>query len=836
MNDFPSPACRRFPPPAWLALAPFLALAGCATSTGPGAGAQDPSPLIVSTSTSQGRRQEAPMPPRAAPVARPRPVVQAAPDRPARQQAVSPRGAPAARDIGGDGVTLNFVEADLQGVIRALGRFTGRNFLVDPRVKGRLTLVSETPVDRATAYAMLLGALRMQGFAVVDAGGISRVVPEADAKLQGMAVADNAAPGTSHGGELVTRVFQLRYENAANLMPVLRPLIAPNNSINVYPGNNTLVVTDYADNIQRIADVIASIDTPDSFSTDLVTIQHGVAADVAALASQVLNQGAAGNAAQRVTVVADPRSNAVLLRAGSPEKLQQARALIDRIDSPETRAGNLHVVYLRNAQASRLAEVLRGALSGQGGGQGEPAGGGLSDGGLGADAAATGLASGMGMGPALANAGLRGGGAAPAGSALADAADIAAGMGGIGGMGRSDARATAFTAGGATVQADPSTNTLIISAPPPLYRSLREIIDQLDQRRAQVLVESLIVEVSSDKAAEFGVQWMTGAGSIDSGDASFVGGANFGGSGLSRSGTTTIDALGQGLSLGVVKGTVNVLGQEIVNLSVLARALESTGGANILSTPNLLTLDNEEASIMVGRTVPFVTGQYTTSGDGASNPFQTISREDVGLTLRIRPQISEGGTVKLALYQEVSSIDASAPTTANGLVTRKRALETNVLVDDSQIIVLGGLIEDVVSDTTRAVPVLGSIPFIGNLFRYDSRSRSRTNLMVFLRPHILRTAQDSASMTLDRYNYIRAVQAGLPPRSTWFSPDGSTSALPEIGRDADSGLLDLRMPASAPAPVPAAPAPATGQPDADARPAAPAAPIIAPAAAPGEQP
>jgi len=812
MKDFRAITChrRRFHP-AWPTLTLSLALAGCAAPIGPGADVPGPSPLIVSTSTGQGWRQEAP-PPKSTPVSRPRPAPPA-PDRSARQAATAP-DAPAAGDAAGGGITLNFVDADLPGVIRALARFTGRNFLVDPRVKGKLTLVSETPVDRATAYSMLLGALRMQGFAVVDTGGVSRVVPEADAKLQGMAVTDGTAPGTAHSGELVTRVFQLRYENAANLMPVLRPMIAPNNSINVYSGNNTLVITDYADNIKRIADVIASIDTPDSFSTDLVTVEHGVAVDVAALASQVLNQGAASNATQRVTVVADPRSNSVLLRASSPEKLQQARALIQRIDNPQTRAGNLHVVYLRNAQATRLAEVLRGALSGQSTGQGDPANGGLSESGLGANSTMAGATSGMGASAALANAGFRGGGsgAALAGTALGDPADVMAGAGG------NDTRSVAFTAGGATVQADPATNTLIISAPPPLYRSLREIIDQLDQRRAQVLVESLIVEVSSDKAAEFGIQWMTGGSGIESGNPSFIGGANFGGSGLNTSGVTTIDALGQGLSLGVVKGTVNVLGKEIVNLSVLARALESTGGANILSTPNLLTLDNEEASIMVGRTVPFVTGQYTTSGDGASNPFQTISREDVGLTLRIRPQISEGGTVKLALYQEVSSIDASVSVAANGLVTRKRALETNVLVDDSQIIVLGGLIENVVNDTTKAVPVLSSIPFIGNFFRYDSRSHSKTNLMIFLRPHILRTPQDSASMTLDRYNYIRAVQHNLPPRSTWFAPDASSVALPEIDRDANTGLLDLRTPDA----VPAAPAPAppAGQPGA----AAPAAP------------
>ncbi|EKU29836.1 general secretion pathway protein D, partial [Alcaligenes sp. HPC1271] len=348
----------------------------------------------------------------------------------------------------------------------------------------------------------------------------------------------------------------------------------------------------------------------------------------------------------------------------------------------------------------------------------------------------------------------------------------------------------AFSAGGATVQADPSTNTLIISAPDPVYRSLREVIDQLDQRRAQVLVESLIVEVNAENAAEFGIQWMTGGGNIADGGSGFVGGANLGGSGINKAGVTTLDSLAAGLSLGVVKGTVNVLGQQIVNLGVLARAMERQGGINILSTPNLMTLDNEEASIMVGRTVPFVTGQYTTTGDGASNPFQTIQREDVGLTLKVRPQISEGGTVKMALYQEVSSLDPTTSVSPSAPVTRKRALSTNVLVDDGQIIVLGGLLEDSIEDGQQSVPLLGDIPLVGNLFKYEKRKRTKTNLMVFLRPHIVRNAQDSQSLSLDRYNYMRAVQTGLPDRSTWFHPDAGHMVLPQAA--GSSGAVDLR--------------------------------------------
>lgn len=668
---------------------------------------------------------------------------------------------PAAEFPDGEDITLNFVEAELDSVVAALARFTQQNFIVDPRVKGQLTLVSEVPVDARTAYEMLLSALRMQGFAVLRTGKVSRVVPEAEARQQGGAVRS----GASGSGELETRVFALRYENASALVPVLRPMISPNNPINAYPANNTLVVTDYGDNLDRIAQVIAGIDTPAGLNTDIIPIDYGVALDVAALASQMLDTPG-NDVAQRITVVADPRSNSVLVRAGSPARLDLARDLIRRIDSPDSRKGNLHVVYLRNAQAVQLAEVLRAALTGQ---AGAPAAGA-------AKPAAAPAPTAKDAGRTAATLPVAQG-AAPAEPALGSPA--ASGT-------------VAFSAGGATVQADPSTNTLIISAPDPVYRSLREVIDQLDQRRAQVLVESLIVEVNAENAAEFGIQWMTGGGHIADGGSGFVGGANLGGSGLNPKGVTTLDSLAAGLSLGVVKGTVNVLGQQIVNLGVLARALQRQGGTNILSTPNLMTLDNEEASIMVGRTVPFVTGQYTTSGDGASNPFQTIEREDVGLTLKVRPQISEGGTVKLALYQEVSSIDTAFSVSGNTPVTRKRALSTNVLVDDGQIIVLGGLLEDSIEDGTQAVPLLGDVPLIGNLFKYEKRKRTKTNLMVFLRPHIVRNAQDSQSLSLDRYNYMRAVQAGLPDRSTWFSQDAGHVVLPQAAGQGRTGVMDLR--------------------------------------------
>ena len=702
------------------------------------------------------------------------------------QPVSSPGRIPPSED--GPRTMLSFVDADLPGVIQALARFTGQNFVTDPRVKGQLTLVSEEPVTPDQAYNMLLAALRMQGFAVVEVDGVNRVLPEADAKLQGMPVFQGQGV-SSPRGDLATRVFQLRYENAASLVPVLRPMIAPNNTINAYPANNTLIITDYTDNLDRIAAVIESIDTPNSFSTDVIPIRHGLALDVAALASQMLrSDGPSGN---QTMVLADTRSNSVLIRASSPDRLAAARKLVRRIDSTDTREGNLNVVYLRNAQATQLAKVLRGVLSGHASEADE-------------SSASSGFdnnrMAGMSSGDPSATREVV---ASPTGGSIFDSLPTGGSSDSSQSLSGNNLDPYSFTAGGATVQADPATNTLIISAPPPIYRNLRKVIDQLDQRRAQVLVETLIVEVNAENLAEFGIQWMVGGDNLSRNSSSgFIGGANFGGTGINTSGVTTIDSLGAGMSLGVVSGSINVLGNQILNLGLLARAMQSTGDVNVLSTPNLMTMDNEEASIMVGRTVPFVTGQYTTSADGASNPFQTITREDVGLTLRVRPQISEGGTVKLAIYQEVSSIDTAASSPSTGIITRKRALDTDVLIDDGQIIVLGGLLEDTIMDDTSSVPLLGDIPGIGNLFRYDTRRRTKTNLMVFLRPHIIRDARDGASITLDRYNYMRAAQEHLPPRSTWFDPNAEMSQLPALQQNPRNGLLDLRNAPSAPqAPV-----------------------------------
>ena len=668
-----------------------------------------------------------------------------------------------------DDVVLNFVEADLDAVVRALGYFTGTNFLLDPRVKGQLTLVSEQPVNRDVAHRMLLGALRMQGFAVVEAGGVSKVVPEADAKLQGGAVAGvGGTPAAFGGDQLVTRVFTLKYENAANLVPVLRPMIAPNNPINAYPGNNTLVVTDYATNLNRIAQVIQSIDTPTSTDTAVVPVQYGVAADMASQVTRLLDTGNA-DPTQRIAVVADTRSNSLMIRSGSPARTRLARDLIAQMDTPEAGQSNMHVVTLRNAEATRLAEVLRGVLTGQPASTRDDTGG-LSNSGGQAGSMAGGMGAGMN--------GAMGNTAMPTGAGSMAAQPGGTGSYGAGGM---TAGSTAFSGGGATIQADPATNTLIIMAPTPIYRNLRTIIDQLDVRRPQVFVESLIVEISSSQAAEFGIQWMAGMGNIGRDGTVAVGGTNFGSGGdnLLKVAAKPI-GMETGLNLGVIKGSVRLPGVgEILNLGFLARALQSSGNANILSTPNLLTLNNEEARIMVGRNLPFVTGQYTQTGADGINPFQTIERQDVGLQLRIRPQVSEGGTIKMAIHQEVSNVDAAmtAAMPDLGVATNKREINTNVLVDDGQIIVLGGLLEDSVSGGREQVPGLGDIPLVGNLFRYDTRSRTKTNLMVFLRPYVVRGA-DANRLTAERYDVMRAMQGTNMPTDHWLLPQLGTPTLP----------------------------------------------------------
>ncbi len=625
-----------------------------------------------------------------------------------------------------DKITLNFVNADIESVVKAVGMISGKNFIIDPRVKGTINIVSSSPVSKELTYQILLSSLRLQGFSAVEGNGVVRIVPEADAKQSSTPVTDRQ--NLPSGDKIITQVYPLRYESAAQLLPVLRPLIAPANSIVAYSNTNTLVITDYADNIRRINKIIDAIDQPNNGEFVSLKLQYASAVDMSQMLSKLLNEapvaGGAVEAGRRVQVVAEPRTNSLLIRSDNPALVARARSLVLGLDVPTSSAGNIHVVYLRNAEAPKLAQTLRAIMNG-------------------------------------------------------DASNLNATTPTTAGTPPSSPANTPATGAG-VVQADVATNSLIITAPDNVYNTLRAVIDKLDARRAQVYVEALIAEVTTDKAAEFGIQWQNLTG-LNNTNTSLIGGTNMGGAGQNIIGAATnIGTVGQGLNIGVVRGQVNLPGLGVVaNLGMLARALQNDANANILSTPNLLTLDNEEAKIVIGKNVPFITGQYAQTGNATTaTPFQTVERKDVGLTLRVKPQISEGGTVRLQIYQEVSSIDTLTTNTA-GVVTNKRSIDSTVLVDDGRIIVLGGLIQDDVKDSEAKVPFFGDIPVLGNLFKYQKRQQVKTNLMVFLRPYVLKNADASANITSDRYEYVRNLQ-GEERLVGGLLPDMKMPVLPPI--------------------------------------------------------
>lgn len=709
--------------------------------------------------------------------------------------AVALAAAKAAPQGADDAAALNFVGADIESVIKAVGHYTNITFVIDPRVKGTLTLVSEKSISKSQAFSLLTSALRLQGFAVVSGDGYAKVVPEADAKLQSTPTQVGSAPTQIKGDQIVSQIFQLNYESANNVVTVLRPLISPNNTINANPGNNTVVITDYADNLKRLAKIIAALDAPAAADLDVIPVRYAIASDLAAMINKLMDAsggtgGAAGGGGDtgRVNVLADPRTNSLVLRAPSQARANLAKSLIAKLDQPTQELGNVHVVYLKNAEATKLAQTLRSLVSGDTSTPNQA--GGTSNTSQGSNNQFGGQSSNTGS--STSSSSNTGGTNGPSNPLL---------------TGNNNGQQANGGGQAGYIQADATTNTLIITAPESIYRNLRAVIDQLDVRRAQVYIESLIVEISSDKASEFGVQWLGATGDANSKyrlgglQSSSVGGSssNIGNvalSALSSSSTTTPTLPGAGLTVGIFKQVAGGLG-----LGVLARSLESDGNANVLSTPNMITLDNELATISVGQNVPILTGQFTTTSGTNSNPFQTIDRKEVGLTLKVRPQISEGGTIKLAIYHETSSVDQSTLSAAAGITINKRVIENNVVADDGQIIVLGGLIEDTEGDNVDKTRGLGDIPILGNLFKYQKRSRKKTNLMVFLRPVVIRNKEQSTSLATDRYDYMRGTQEAIKPPDTILVKDLGQPMLPALqnGQPTGGGIVAKPIP---PAPVP----------------------------------
>jgi len=585
-------------------------------------------------------------------------------------------------------VTLNFKDADIRAFIEFVAGFSGRNFLIDNRVKGKVTIISPSPVSEDAAYAVFLSVLEVNGFAAVQSGTVVKIVPRAEGTQKPLPVAPKA--GSQKGDALVTEVIRLKYADASQLMAILRPLVPPNSNLSVYPNGNMLLMTDSSANIQRIREVVKLLDRNEAMGVKVFLLEHASAEKVAAALTQ-LYSGPAQGAMGSVKAMSYQPGN-MLIVVAAPQLLSEVVRMVDKLDiAPPTDNERLYVRYLKNADAEDVAKVINSLISGQAGG---------------ASAAATGAAPGKSL----------------------------------------------FT-GDVRVVADPPTNALLITADAGDRPGLDGLIDKLDIRRLQVLVEALIIEISSGGAQQFGMEFR-GLSDPNIPGIKPIGGTNFGG-GLAAAAVNPLNP-GNGLAIGVVDGTIAFGGTTYLNLGALLRALETKTDTNVLSTPNIMTMDNEEAEILVGQNVPFITGTNSSTGAANANPFNTVERKDVGLTLRVTPQISEGNTIRLKIYQEISSV-LGGTVADGGVTTSKRSINTTVLANDGSIIVLGGLMRDDTSKGVQRVPCISAVPLIGEPFKFTDNSRTKTNLMVFLKPHIIRSRADIKSITEDKFREVKDV-------------------------------------------------------------------------------
>ncbi len=689
-----------------------------------------------------------------------------------------------------DKVVLNFENADIQTVIKAISQLSGKNFVIDPRVKGTVNIVSDQPVSKVDSYKVLEAALRMQGFASVEADGVIKVLPETDAKTYGMKTETSSNGGnvsSKHqlGDQVITKIFVIQHGSATQLANSLRPLIAPNNSISVYPNSNALIVTDYASNLNRIGqliDQLSAVNNGRPTEPMIITMQHAVAADVAQILQSYLNGGGSapagggGNSGNTdgpsTTITVEPTTNSIILYSPIQDKLNELKALAMKIDSNIGNVHNdLHVVYLKNAEANHVADVLRSVVSQQENPDltasasyakfaAEPTAVFGSTGGSGSGSGAP--SSGGGMSAARQSSSTnRGGAGQNANNANKDAPKI-------------------------LVQAEPTTNSLIIQAPTAVYKNLRMIIDMLDVRRAQVMIETMIANINATENGTFGIQWVLGGGNNNLGA---IGISNYGGNGSSLSGlaTSVIGATSaasgsgtttSGISIpnevyvGLVTGTTTVGGQTIPGLSVLADMLTANSLGNVLSRPTLITLDNEEARIMVGSNIGIPNGSYQNTAANAGNLVTTITRQDLGTALQIKPTITQNGAIQLDIFQEDSKLDPNqVPNNPNGPSFLKQNMRATLLVDDGQIIAIGGMTTDQVSLTTNGVPLLSSIPYLGWLFSWQSRQHIKSNVVLFLRPAIIRNADGYKALTNQRYSYIMDQQNAVQAKGNLVLPE-----------------------------------------------------------------
>lgn len=595
-------------------------------------------------------------------------------------------------------IILNFSDADILQVIQAVSKFTGQNFIIDPRVKGKVTIISERALNPEQVYQVFLSVLKVHGFAAIPGPDVVKIVPDVNAKQDAIDTLERARG--DQGDQLITQIIEVKHVDANQLVPILRPLVPQRGHLASVPSSNVIIIADTAANIARLTEIIHRIDTVSGDEIEVIPLQHASATEVARVITQ-LNSADPKAVGNKPKVVADDRTNSILLSGDKTTRLR-LKALIANLDTPMEVGGNIHVVYLRNAVAKDLVPVLTG-------------------------------------------------------------------------VSQNVIKGKTATAGGASsnivIQADEHTNSLVITAPPEVYRSLKSVISQLDVRRAQVMVDAVIAEITTDKARELGVQWAVDG--RNGGNA--VGLINFT---LGVPITAYANLSSPPSPVGLNVGVGNFTGTN--KIAALLSMLAGDSHTNILSTPTLVTLDNQEAEIVVGQNVPFVTGSYANTGGGTtpSNPFTTIQRQDVGLTLKIKPQINEGDSIKMDVTQEVSSIAPSSG--ASDIITNKRSIKTSVMVDDGQIIVLGGLIKDDLTQTEQKVPGLGDIPLLGWLFRYEKTEKIKTNLMVFLHPTILKDRNTITSLTSQKYNFFRAEQMDMRKKGLHLMDDNEVPVMPEM--------------------------------------------------------
>lgn len=615
--------------------------------------------------------------------------------------------------------TVNLKDTDIQEFIKFVADVTGTTMVVEPNVKGKVRVISSKPVTQAELYDLFLSILDVQGYTAVRSGQVIRIIPSKDARSSPVPLMEDQDAGDND--EYVTQVIRLDNISAAKLIPVLRPLVPQQAHMAAYAPSNAIILSDIRSNIGRIVDIIERMDLSAVQTTEILRLKYGVAEDVVSMLNTLekSRQGEGADADKEAILVADKRTNSVVVTADELT-VERIRKLVSYLDTPLEQSGNVRVIYLEYADALEVAEVLTRVMQNI--------------------------------------ARLEEGGATKR-------------------SGNNES----------TIEADAGTNSLIITADTDEMAALESVIARLDIRRAQVLIEAIIVEMEMTEGQELGLQWLFSndggiyGSNISTSSAQQARNRALADAILPDDGSETIPTRGVAGALSQIPGTTlgwGVVDQDLT-MTIILNALETQGNANILSTPSLLTLDNEEAFITVGQQVPFVTGSYTNTGvgNGAQNPFQTIERQSVGVTLRVTPQINEGDSVVLDIVQEVSSISAQI-LAASDVITNERKIETKVLANDSDIVVLGGLVKDDVQDSTQGVPILSGIPLLGRLFRNDVVTVTKSNLLVFIRPTIIRDDKDLKGATAEKYRFIREQQIERRERGLIFLDDGNLPVLP----------------------------------------------------------